>query len=98
MNPSDFIASIVEITEFERATDISKHTDIPEDWYVLVADIVDSTKAIENGQYKSVNSLGATVIVSILNINRDLRIPYIFGGDGATLVIPESMVEKSKNS
>lgn len=74
------------------------HSDIPEDWFVIVADVVGSTKGIEEGRYKSVNTVGATVIVSVLNVDRSVSIPYVFGGDGATLAVPPHFVEKCKKS
>jgi hypothetical protein len=61
---------------------------VPEDWILVLTDIVGSTKAIEQGRYKEVNVLGASCIISLLNIHRDIKIPYAFGGDGATILIP----------
>jgi hypothetical protein len=37
---------------------------IPEDWWVVVADIEGSTQAIEAGRYKDVNTVGAACIVA----------------------------------
>ena len=49
-----------------------------------------STAAIEEGLYKEVNSLGAASIVVLLNAVAPLKVPYVFGGDGATVCIPPS--------
>jgi len=57
---------------------------------VLISDIKGSTTAIEEGLYKEVNSLGAASIVAILNAVAPLKVPYVFGGDGATVCIPPS--------
>ncbi|NEP55251.1 MAG: DUF3095 domain-containing protein, partial [Moorea sp. SIO3C2] len=38
-----------------------------------------------------VNLLGACSIVAVLNIAGNLDIPFVFGGDGATLLIPPSL-------
>ncbi len=67
----------------------------PKDWYVVVSDVVSSTKAIENGKYKEVNMIGALTIISILNIKKDLDVPFVFGGDGSFLLIPKSIYKDS---
>jgi len=64
---------------------------LPGDWYVAVTDIVNSTAAIENGAYKTVNILGAAPIVGMLNHAGQGAIPYVFGGDGAAFCVPEQM-------
>ena len=62
---------------------------VPESWHVIVTDIAGSTDAIEQGHYKFVNLVGAaSVSVSHKAIQEDF--PYIFGGDGATLLIPDA--------
>ena len=45
----------------------------------------DSTRAIAEGRYKDVNMIGAACINAVLNISRKKSVPYVFGGDGATL-------------
>ncbi len=54
----------------------------------MVADIESSTEAIAAGHYKRVNMIGAGVIVAVLNACPEIALPYVFGGDGATLLIP----------
>lgn len=77
--------------DFSRATDLQKHVEIPEDWWVVVTDVLGSTKAIAEGRYKDVNSIGASTIIAVINVDRSIPIPYVFGGDGATLAVPPSM-------
>lgn len=74
--------------------DISSYVELPDDWYVIVADIEGSTNAIEAGHYKNVNTLGAAAIAAVLNVNRKIDIPFIFGGDGATFAVPSSMLDQ----
>lgn len=57
---------------------------------MIVTDVIGSTKAIEAGRYKHVNGVGVASIVALLNALKPLKIPYVFGGDGATTCIPES--------
>jgi hypothetical protein len=65
---------------------------VPPDWYLVITDIVSSTQAIATGHYKEVNLIGACSIAAVLNIsrtlNRNIDIPFIFGGDGATMLVP----------
>lgn len=67
------------------------HKDVPADWCVVVVDIMDSTGAIGRGQYKDVNMVSASAIVAVLNATNRTEIAYIFGGDGATLLIPSAL-------
>lgn len=70
----------------------------PSDWYIVITDIVNSSNAIAAGRYKDVNLLGASAIIAILNLAGKLEIPFVFGGDGATLLIPPSLFVKSKQA
>ncbi len=60
---------------------------VPDDWVIVIGDIEGSTEQVE-GRYKSVNLVGAAVIAAVLNALPDLDIPFVFGGDGAALVVP----------
>ena len=98
MSPSELIMTTLYfyrdlhvLPSFEEAANSSLHAKIPDDWFVIVADIAGSTQAIENGRYKDVNTVGAATIMAVINVNRAIEIPFIFGGDGATLAVPFSM-------
>jgi len=94
----DFYKNLPSIDNLKEISDSSYYTDLPKEWYILVSDITNSTKAIENGAYKDVNMVGALTIVSILNIDKDLDIPFVFGGDGAFILIPPKILSQSKQS
>ncbi len=91
-----FYANIPAINDFSKIMDNKNYSRVPNDWLILVSDIKDSTKAIEKGNYKQVNFIAALTIIGILNIHRELDFPYIFGGDGASLIIPPMLLENSK--
>lgn len=74
--------------EFDAFLDLALLTPLPDDWLVVVADIADSTRAVEAGRYREVNAIGAAAIVATLNASRGIPIPYTFGGDGASFCIP----------
>jgi len=67
---------------------------VPENWHVIITDIKKSTKAVEQGKAETVNLLATGSIVAVLNIvyKANLTIPFFFGGDGATFIIPESIL------
>lgn len=94
MGPTDrFFADLPSFEGFADAVDPARYTDAPLDWCVAITDVRGSTDAIEAGRYKDVNALGASSIVAVLNSARGLDLPYVFGGDGATLLFPQSQRE-----
>jgi hypothetical protein len=66
---------------------------LPEDWVVFVADIKNSTHAIEQGKYKEVNLIGVASITLSIQALSNLEFPFVFGGDGASLCIPPQHAE-----
>ncbi|MBT3511000.1 MAG: DUF3095 domain-containing protein [Nitrospina sp.] len=96
----NFYAELPIFMDFMGVTDAKNFHTVPDDWMVVVSDIKGSTKAIESGRYKDVNILGASSIISVLNCTQNIEIPFVFGGDGASFVIPKSLrkpVEKALN-
>ena len=89
-----FYNDLKPFRDFDSFTQMTAYTPVPDDWSVIVSDIRNSTRAIEKGRYKDVNVIGAACITAVLNICGDLDIPYVFGGDGASLAIPESLSGK----
>lgn len=61
---------------------------IPPDWHIVMTDVRHSTRAIGEGRYKEVNALGASCIIAVSNACSSETIPFVFGGDGATFVVP----------
>lgn len=96
MDTLNFYKQLPVLKDFYDITEDKNYHDLPSDWYVLVSDIKGSTKAIEEGKYKQINMIGAMVIVGILNIEKNSDLPFIFGGDGAAVLIPKNLLEQSK--
>ena len=69
---------------------------IPQDWHVVITDIKGSTQAVVNGQHEDVNLIATGSIVAVLNIafGMNVTVPFFFGGDGATFIIPPLLVNK----
>lgn len=70
---------------------------IPRNWHVLITDVKDSTVAVNKGSHETVNLVATGSIVAVLNIvyNAGLTIPFFFGGDGASFIIPPSILQSS---
>ena len=79
-----FYADLKPFDNFSQLTHFDRYLPLPHDWFIGVADVVQSTTAIKAGRYKAVNTVGAAVLVAITNALPQLCFPYVFGGDGAT--------------
>lgn len=93
---SNFYTSLPLMHDFFEVSDPGNFHALPGDWYVAVTDIVNSTAAIENGAYKTVNILGAAPIVGMLNHTGQGTIPYVFGGDGAAFCVPKHLATEAR--
>lgn len=100
MNHDDtynFYCNLPTIEDFFDASDEKNYHPLPEDWYVAITDIINSTDLLHKEQYKNVNILGASPIVGILNIAERNKIPYVFGGDGSAFCIPPQLLNETHN-
>src|SRR5436190_958761 len=93
-----FYAALKAFERFEEVAEARVYTRVPDSWQVLITDVQGSTKAIEAGRYKDVNALGVSTIIAVVNQLADLSFPYVFGGDGATLLIPPGRREGAANA
>jgi Protein of unknown function (DUF3095) len=98
MSSDKFYSELPIHTDFSIVSDLSRYSKLPADWFIVAADIQNSTGAIKAGQYKAVNIIGVSVITAIRNISSSILLPYMFGGDGASLCIPASLVEQTKQA
>lgn len=87
-----------EMTSFQKiraAFDDRNYLELPADWFILVTDIKNSTIAVTEGKYKEVNMAGVLSIISVKNALHDESIPFVFGGDGATLAVPQASIQNA---
>lgn len=89
----NFYRNLPSIPSFSEATEGRLHADVPSDWWIVIADVIGSTKAIETGAYKNVNTVGVACIAAVVNVDRTIDLPFIFGGDGATFAVPNTLRE-----
>lgn len=68
---------------------------VPADWHIIITDIKGSTIAVNSGQHENVNFVATGSIVSVLNIafKHNITVPFFFGGDGATFIVPGPIVD-----
>ena len=95
LSSNGFYGDIQAFEDFAGIADLDNYHRAPDDWQVIIADVVGSTSAIAEGRYKDVNMIGASCINAVLNISQQTSIPYVFGGDGATLMVPPGQLQNA---
>ncbi|MFK7857530.1 MAG: DUF3095 domain-containing protein [Granulosicoccus sp.] len=88
----NFFKDIPEVTRFMGVVDDSNFYPVPDNWIIVVADITSSTAAVAAGKYKDVNMIGGAVICAVQNATGTRDWPFVFGGDGATVLIPPTVL------
>ena len=85
-------------TLVDLLADESDFSELPNTWHVVVVDVKNSTKAVDEGKHHQINLTATGAIISVLNTIRkekkNIEIPYFFGGDGATFIIPTILLNK----
>ncbi len=68
---------------------------IPTNWHVVITDVKNSTAAVQGGLHETVNLIATGSIVAVLNIAYKVNctVPFFFGGDGATFILPPSILD-----
>lgn len=84
---SSFYTDIPVFGDFAKVVDDTVYRPMPDDWFIGITDVVESTVAIENGQYKAVNMAGAAAISAVINAFGHQDFPFVFGGDGVRFAV-----------
>lgn len=98
MSTEKFYECLSSLENFIDLANPDYYINVPDDWYAVVTDVTGSTTAIESGRYKEVNFLGASSIIAVLNALHPLDIPFVFGGDGASMLIPPVALERARDA
>lgn len=96
MESRNFFKYIPSFKDFSGFCDEKNYYPAPSEWVVVATDVVNSTDAINNGRYRDVNIAGASAIAATKNVCKDMDIPFVFGGDGATILIPDEVQDSVK--
>ena len=94
----DFFQRLPELRRFSDLADAHRYHDAPADWWVIITDVQGSTRAIEAGRYRDVNALGVSSIIALENALPEIELPFVFGGDGATLLVPGVARERAESA
>lgn len=84
---ADYYARLPIFDGFASIMDPARYQPLPDNWVLGLTDVVSSTRAIEDGRYKAVNTAGASVIAAVSNALGGRKFPFVFGGDGASFAV-----------
>jgi hypothetical protein len=87
-----FYSRLPPLADFADLADPASYAPVPDGWHVVLTDVRGSTAAVQAGRYREVNYVGAASIAAALNAIGRADVPFVFGGDGATLVLPEPLL------
>jgi hypothetical protein len=93
-----FYESLPVVDGFGSLMDHALYSPLPDDWTIGLADIVQSTRAIAENKYKSVNMAGAAVIAAVTNALGEREFPFVFGGDGASFAVSDADVARAREA
>ena len=96
--PSTFFHDMPAMQRLSDVIEPRYYRHVPPNWAIAVTDVRNSTIAIEQGRYKAVNSIAAATITAILNSMPNIDIPFLFGGDGAAIVVPPQAIEQAREA
>ena len=96
MSTDSFYSDLHTFSEFGTLGEDRHYTPLPSDWFVVITDVRGSTAAIAAGRYQDVNMLGAASVAVLGQLWRDNAVPFVFGGDGASILVPPSRVDAVK--
>ncbi len=91
-----FYANLPLLEKAGDTFDTARYRAAPDDWALVVTDIVDSTIAIANGAHKTVNFVAAMAIGALKNLCAPTRIPFLFGGDGSVVMVPPQHAQQAR--
>jgi hypothetical protein len=96
MSSQDFYAGLPVLGSFDAVADVANFLPLPLDWHVATCDVRNSTQAVQAGNYKNVNTVGASAVTAMLNAAGEIEIPFIFEGDGSAFCVPPELLEDAK--
>ncbi len=97
-NSDLFYNELAPFYDFAEFVELNAYDPVPDDWIVMISDVQGSTRAIEEGRSKDVNMVGAASITAVLNTCGEIEVPFVFGGDGGTVVVPCSLREAATDA
>jgi len=96
VSSAGFYGGLPVLPDFNGVADPRNYAPLPGDWHVATCDVRNSTLAVQAGNYKHVNTVGASAVTAMLNAAGKLDIPFIFEGDGSAFCVPPQLLEDAK--
>jgi hypothetical protein len=91
----DFYSDLPAFADFREVADLGHYQALPDDWTLIVSDVVESTKAIKRGEYKNVNMVGTAFLTAVINVSGGVSLPFVFGGDGGLIAVPPGLLNSA---
>ena len=95
-NSADFFARLPLLAQAIDTFDATRYRPAPDDWSLVVTDVFDSTNAVADGRHKTVNFVAAMAIAALRNLCAPQPIPFLFGGDGAVVMVPPALAASAR--
>lgn len=92
----EFFVRLPLIGRASEAFDASAYRAAPDDWELVLTDIVGSTQAVAAGRHKTVNFVAAMAIAALKNLCAPIRLPFLFGGDGSVILVPPAQAQAAR--
>lgn len=70
---------------------------VPSSWHIIITDVKASTQAVAAGRHNDVNLAAAGSLIAALNVAKKYKaeIPFFYGGDGSTLLVPDGLLTET---
>lgn len=81
-------AEIPELSGHAQLFDAASYADVPSDALLVLVRARSLSRAIAAGRYREVNAVAVAAIAAVCNAAPELDVPYVFEGDGATMLLP----------
>lgn len=94
----DFFAALPLLSQASATFDDAAYRPAPDDWELVVTDIVGSTQAVAAGKHKTVNFVAAMAIAALKNLCAPTRLPFLFGGDGSVVMVPPAHAQAARQT
>lgn len=94
----NFFEALTPFTHTRDSFELRYYSPAPDDWLLALTDVASSTRAVESGRYQLVNLAGVAGIAAVRNVCGGQTIPFLFGGDGAVLLVPPECEAAARNA
>lgn len=92
----NFFSELPLLAQASDTFDAARYGTAPDDWELVVTDIVGSTPLVAAGKHKTVNFVAAMAIAALKNLCAPIRLPFLFGGDGSVVMVPPGHAQAAR--